>query len=374
MSPHAQKDALTTILRVMNQPTTVKPSGNRIGTILLRLVVPLWILLGASVKLWERNPQLLPKPVTDVTDFIFVRGLGLNREDYLGPAMRFMIAFEIMAALVMVVGPVQAARSLAISLMTMFCVILGLLIASGAASCGCFGASGPSPEWMLAIDLTLLIGLCVLRPRGRRLPPAELGRKVGYVMFVPVLLGVGIGFGVPDRAAVTLEVVDTATPVVTTPEVATPEVTATIAWPPMPATAKPWYAPEFESWKDQRLDAQELMLLVQRPLPANLNVGRHHIVFMRDDCDHCHELLNSYFSGPLTTPTTSISIPDATGELLENPCSECGKATLPKGINYVLSTPVLLTVEDGVVVGVCMNSEDATLVRAALNAKGKVTP
>jgi hypothetical protein len=227
---------------------------------------------------------------------------------------------------------------------------------------------------MLAIDLTLLIGLCVLRPRGRRLPPAELGRKVGYVMFVPVLLGVGIGFGVPDRAAVTLEVVDTATPVVTTPEVATPEVTATIAWPPMPATAKPWYAPEFESWKDQRLDAQELMLLVQRPLPANLNVGRHHIVFMRDDCDHCHELLNSYFSGPLTTPTTSISIPDATGELLENPCSECGKATLPKGINYVLSTPVLLTVEDGVVVGVCMNSEDATLVRAALNAKGKVTP
>lgn len=364
------------MLRVMNAPTPVKPSGTRIGTVLLRLIVPLWILLGAGVKLWERNPQLLPKPVTDVTDFIFVRGLGLNREDYLGPAMRFMIAFEIMAALVMVVGPVQAARSLAISLMTLFCVILGLLISSGAASCGCFGASGPSPEWMLAIDLTLLIGVCVLRPRGRRLPPGELGRKLGYVMFVPALLGIGIAFGVPDRAVVTLEVVDTATPVVTTNPVVTttPVVTATTAWPPMPATAKPWYAPEFESWKGQRLDAQELMLLVQRPLPANLNVGRHHIVFMRDDCDHCHELLNSYFSGPLTTPTTTISIPDATGELLENPCSECGKATFPKGINYVLSTPVLLTVEDGVVIGVCTNSEDATLVRAALNAKGKVNP
>jgi hypothetical protein len=224
---------------------------------------------------------------------------------------------------------------------------------------------------MLAIDLTLLIGLCVLRPRGRRLPPAELGRKVGYVMFVPVLLGVGIAFGVPDRAAVTLEVDDTATPVVIT----TPVVTATTAWPPMPATAKPWYAPEFESWKGQRLDAQELMLLVQRPLPANLNVGRHHIVFMRDDCDHCHELLNSYFSGPLTTPTTTISIPDATGELLENPCDQCSKATFPpKDINYILSTPVLLTVEDGVVIGICTNSEDATLVRAALNAKGKVNP
>ena len=40
----------------------------------------------------------------------------------------------------------------------------------------------------------------------------------------------------------------------------------------------------------------------------------------------------------------------------------------------MLSTPVLLTVEDGVVIGVCTNSEDATLVRAALNAKGKVNP
>jgi hypothetical protein len=30
---------------------------------------------------------------------------------------------------------------------------------------------------------------------------------------------------------------------------------------------------------------------------------------------------------------------------------------------------VLLTVQDGVVVGVCTNSEDADLVRAALNAK-----
>jgi hypothetical protein len=95
---------------------------------------------------------------------------------------------------------------------------------------------------------------------------------------------------------------------------------------------------------------------------------------MRDDCEHCHELLNSYFSGPLTTPTTTIAIPDATGELLENPCNECGKATFPKGITYVLSTPVLLTVEDGVVIGVCTNSDDANLVRAALNAKRTTTP
>jgi hypothetical protein len=137
----------------------------------------------------------------------------------------------------------------------------------------------------------------------------------------------------------------------------------------MPATAKPWYAPEFDGWKGKRLDSQELMLLVQRPLPADLNSGRHHVVFMREDCDHCHELLLKYFSGKLETPVTSIAVPDATGELLENPCTECGKAVLPKGITYVFSTPVLLTVQDGMVVGVCTNADDAELVRAALNAK-----
>lgn len=373
-------------------------SGNRFGTILVRIVVPVWILLGAGVKLWERNPQLLPKPVTDVTDFIFVRNLGISRESYLDPAMRFMIACEIAAALLMVVGPVQAARSIGISLLTLFCAILGLLIASGAASCGCFGASGPSPTWMLALDLSLLIGLCVLPPRGRRLPFTQVVSKLVAVIFIPLLLGFAIAYGVPKRADVTLvpandssspdtptKTPDTAPASAPQPSMPTlpanpatmPSATpppGTAPWPAMPATAKPWYAPEFETWKGQRLDAQELMLLVQRPLPANLNAGRHHIVFMRDDCEHCHELLNSYFSGPLTTPTTTIAIPDATGELLENPCAECGKATFPKGITYVLSTPVLLTVEDGVVIGVCTNSDDANLVRAALNAKRTTTP
>lgn len=378
----------------MNQSTAhatapVRP-GTLAGTVLCRLVVPAWILAGASFKLWERNPQLLPKPVTDVTDFVFVRTLGIPRESYLEPAMRFMIGFEIMAALLMIVAPVQAARALGVSLLSLFCIILGVLLASGAASCGCFGASGPSPAWMLGIDGALLLGMLVLRPRGKRLPAAELGRTVGSVMFVPLLVGLGIAYGVPQRAAVVLDdggVATAKTTEVTKPtETTTPtDVTkvpatvtstepsmpraATTPWPPQPATAKPWYAPEFDGWKGKRLDSQELMLLVQRPLPADLNSGRHHVVFMREDCDHCHELLLKYFSGKLETPVTSIAVPDATGELLENPCSECGKAVLPKGITYVFSTPVLLTVQDGMVVGVCTNADDAALVRAALNAK-----
>ena len=118
-----------------------------------------------------------------------------------------------------------------------------------------------------------------------------------------------------------------------------------------------------------------MALIIQRPLPVNPNAGRMHVVFIREDCDHCHELLNSYFSGKLGTPTMCVVVPDATGELLENPCTECTKATLPGGgrITYVFTTPVLLTLQDGVVVGVCQGPEidKPEAVRATLNAGKK---
>jgi hypothetical protein len=136
----------------------------------------------------------------------------------------------------------------------------------------------------------------------------------------------------------------------------------------MPATAQPWYAPEFETWKGKRIDEQEVMLIV-RPMPVNLNEGRHHVVLMREDCDHCHELLLRYFGSTLPAPTLSIAVPDATGEPLENPCAQCTMTAFPKGITYVFSTPVLLTVQDGVVVGVCTDSENAEAVRATIGAR-----
>ena len=117
-----------------------------VATLLVRVLVPGWIIAGAAFKLWERNPQLLPKPVTDVTDLVFVRMLGMARERYLDPAMRGMIAIELTAALAMIVGPPALARRGGITLLSLFCTILIVLLASGAASCGCFGASAFAAE------------------------------------------------------------------------------------------------------------------------------------------------------------------------------------------------------------------------------------
>lgn len=372
------------------KPSTASPTALA-GTLLVRVIVPLWLIAGGAVKLWERNPQLLPKPVTDVTDWIFVSGMGISRERYLDPAMRGMVAVEFAIALVMMLGPARVARWLGASVLALFCLILGVLIASGAAQCGCFGASGPSPTVMIAIDGALLAGLLFLAPASKAATAASPPLSILRLGAIAVAIGAAVAFLVPQKGAVVLEPVAAVPPAPTPaapavpvqppaatpgptatepvpPPPATPAAPAVRAWPAMPATAQPWYAPEFETWKGKRIDEQEVMLIV-RPLPVNLNEGRHHVVLMREDCDHCHELLLRYFGGTLPAPTISIAVPDASGEPLENPCMQCTKATFPKGITYVFSTPVLLTVQDGVVVGVCTNSEDAEAVRATIGAR-----
>ena len=64
----------------MTTPTDAPRPLSPVATLLVRVLVPGWIIAGAAFKLWERNPQLLPKPVTDVTDLVFVRMLGMARE------------------------------------------------------------------------------------------------------------------------------------------------------------------------------------------------------------------------------------------------------------------------------------------------------
>ena len=50
------------------------------------------------------------------------------------------------------------------------------------------------------------------------------------------------------------------------------------------------------------------------------------------------------------------------------PCDECLLHTLPEGPQYVISTPVLMTIEGGTVLAVCEDSEDQAAVVATLDA------
>lgn len=362
-----------------------------VGTLLARGIVPAWLAAGALFKLTEMNPALLPLPVRAVLDAL-ADGFSLSKQEFYGPALRTIVAIELALALIMVLVP-SVSRWVAAGVMALFVLILGVLLLQDQSSCGCFGANGPPPWVMMMVDGAMLVGVLALPVRRC----ASSGRKVAKTAGSIVLAGAAgalLAFtwqpATPEphtsQTTQTNQTTQTTPPTPPTPPVDPPPpppappsaqpsqpqpavpAEGPRPWPPAPPKLQQYYAPEFEKWAGKRLDQQDLALIIQRPLPVNLNEGRLHIVFMREDCDHCHELLNQYFSGPLDTTTVAVIIPDATGEPLENPCVNCKMAMLVKGVPYVIQTPVLMTVKDGIVLDVCADVDKPEAVRKTLNA------
>jgi hypothetical protein len=384
-------------------PAVPAPSAERLtprqiaGAVVVRIVVPLWLGAGAFMKLQSMNPKLLPPPVLSVVERA-AGAIGQPVTDVYDPALRLIITAEIALALMMVLAP-KVSRFIAVAVLTLFCAILASVLMKGSASCGCFGAGGPPPWVILIVDGALLLAALALPfPTRRYSWSASAG-----VATAAVVLGGAVAWTAPGIGPTAIETPhdhDTvAAPASDQPApdgppsggltdsgdsgtartagsgaaaAGTAPVSGPAPWPRPPATARPYYDADFKSWVGKRLDQQELPLLIQQPLPLNPNAGRLHIVFMREDCEHCHELLETYFSLPkLETPTLAVVVPDATGQPLMNPCTDCKNASLIKGgIIWMFTTPVLVTVQDGIVVGVCeaTDADKPEAVRAALNA------
>ncbi|MFM7259599.1 MAG: hypothetical protein ACKO3W_03250 [bacterium] len=138
-------------------------------------------------------------------------------------------------------------------------------------------------------------------------------------------------------------------------------------WPGPPSTLKSFYVAEFGDAVGKPLASLPIALLMENKLPANFLQGRWIVVFFREDCDHCYELLSTHFTGKLKYPTLTVAIPDADPNgILGNPCDECAKVSLLKGPNYVIATPVVLAINDGVVECVVENVDDMAALEACL--------
>ena len=154
----------------------------------------------------------------------------------------------------------------------------------------------------------------------------------------------------------------------TTPTDANPtEAKPTATWPGPPTTLKSFYVAEFGEAVGKPLAELPFALLMENKLPANFLQGRWIVVFFREDCDHCYEMLSTHFTGKLKYPTLTVAIPDADPNgILGNPCDECAKVSLVKGPNYVIATPVVLAINDGVVECVVENVDDMAALEACL--------
>jgi hypothetical protein len=300
--------------------------GGSIAVVFARVLVPLWLALGAVLKLMDLSPAHLPAAL--------IQWLGGNGIDLLF-VLRFTIAAEFIVAGVMVVLP-PLARWVGVAVLTAFVPVLVGDLLLGASSCGCFGAVKVSPWVTLVTDVTFLFGILVL---GRREPRLALTPNLptSRVMVAGVwsLLIVVVAFGLPVRAPA---------------EDDGSAVAESVNAPALPAEG--YYMPQYQDWIGRQFHALDLAAWTSN-LPDDIDFGLQYVVFFRKDCEHCHELMELHFSGSLEQPVTAIAVPERDGFPTENlqpfVCPECRLSELPPGIDWFFQTPVLVRLADGVV-------------------------
>ena len=299
-----------------------KVDSAALSVVLVRIVVPVWILVGALFKLVEGSPASLPEAL--------VRTLGKTGLN-LAFLLHFAVGVELAAVGLIWLVP-RLARPVALLMLAVFAaVLLGDLIV-GAGSCGCFGSVKVNPVVTLFVDGGLLLGIILL---GSRAPTLRLTRELPTKQ---VVLGViwiaaafGLAFGYPFHPAAPVPGASTAA--------------SNAVEPPA------YYVPDYDSWIGKEWSRIDLARWVRGSAP--IGTGREYVILYRKDCDHCHHLFQRYFRGRLKFPTLVVAIPNKDGfptsGTLPMPCTECRQAELPSGCDWFFKTPVLIRLEDGVV-------------------------
>lgn len=333
-----------------------------IALFVLRVVVPLWIGAGAIGKLVSFDPKTLPPPVLDAVLSVG-SSLGVDLGTFVGATFRFFIGAELFAALTILIVP-RFARLIAISVLSLFCAILAILIAQQFAKggfkgvweggCGCFGKTS-LPAWLMFFIDALLLFAAIKAPRGG----GAFKRSAMFgVAIAAVAFGIAYGRATP--------VIDTTAEPMVTP----PDVVESSTWPSAPTSYSSLY---FVKWKDaigKRLVDIPVFLAMERPVPATLLKGPQLIVLYSETCEHCQTLFKKHFAVPSKIPVLRVAIPLSGDRPLPMSCAGCESTKLyapktGKAPEYMLGTPpMILKCQDGVITDVCTNVDDeAALAR-----------
>ncbi|MEE3002563.1 MAG: hypothetical protein VX908_07720, partial [Planctomycetota bacterium] len=115
----------------------------------------------------------------------------------------------------------------------------------------------------------------------------------------------------------------------------------------------PYYVLDTDDWVGRNISDIDLIQYIT-DLPETINDGRQYMVFYSRTCDHCQMLLEFHFAYGEVAPTTLVAIPESksgfeTEGLLDQPCLDCAELELPVGTDWLMTPPVLIAIEDGVV-------------------------
>jgi hypothetical protein len=119
--------------------------------------------------------------------------------------------------------------------------------------------------------------------------------------------------------------------------------------------------------------------------PATLS-GTKWVVFYRPNCGRCHQILDTYFAGPQGGNVVAVKVPYGPGEEQspsdmpeEVRCEECERIELPSGKRWIITTPTIAKVEDGVITCVTWTDYDrcrtpSEIAEAEVASQGSPTP
>ena len=296
------------------ESSSVTPNRQRFALIPVWLIA-LWVLVGATFKLFWGTPALLPQVVRDVP---LELGLTYN----------LAIGIELAIVAVALAKP-RIGWVFEAALLVVFDLVLTTQIAAGVTNCGCFGSKVSMPPWlMLTIDSALLAFLLLVRP-WRSLPA-------------------GVPLAVPAAAAA----VALALPWLLDRQVDTGGLVANEK-----SVGRQWLELDVEDWVGLEIGQTPLG---QAPLNQYVDVYSLPLdglwVFWRATCEHCQEHLAHLDDTEhgermitlvqLEEPTDTLAnrvvnkMPD--GNFVQH-------ARLPPSIAYLLQTPAELLLEAGTI-------------------------
>lgn len=309
------------------------------GMVLTRLLVPAWISTGAIIKLSEATSKLLPQTMIVQP----ANKLGIDLDSLLA----LLITIEILAAAVMFLVA-RYARAVAAFMLTCFCVILVGEILGGAESCGCLGSIKVNPWIMLSIDGALLLGVILLKPhvseasKTRQWPvlvAAILGLVGAGSSFGRIVLALGTPGPEPDGNGGSI--VDPTDPTVN----------------PAPAELpRYWLTENLDSWVGRPWREFDLFTFMRR-WPTSMDQGTRYVVFYGRTCDHCEEMFIFDLSPDpqLSSMVAAVEVPVDRTHLRDEdaswpmPETACELLALPVGPDWIITTPLTLRIENGVI-------------------------
>lgn len=110
-----------------------------------------------------------------------------------------------------------------------------------------------------------------------------------------------------------------------------------------------------DDWVGHRIPETGLSKYLPKVTPITLE-GTKWIVLYQPTCSRCHEIFRTYFPGNNAFDVIAIEVPHApdenvlAGDLLGDiECQDCTRFKLPGNTRWIVTTPTIVKVEDGVI-------------------------